>query len=96
MPQTIHYTELPSAKPGDTFEEEWETYRVNVGQWLTDGLEGKHVLIKGTEVLGFWNSREEALFEGYTRFPAQPFLVRQILAREPLLRISGILRRWLN
>jgi hypothetical protein len=95
MPLTIPYTELPPVKPGETFETEWETYRAKVGQWLADGLEGKHVLIKGSNVLGFWDSQEEALAAGYEKFLTQPFLIHHVLRQEPLLRV-GAYFRWLK
>src|SRR5207247_2141193 len=55
----VHYTELPEAKPGQALAEEWNTYRREVGRWLAEGLEGRHVLIKGEEILGIYDTSEE-------------------------------------
>ena len=81
-PPTIHYTELPEARPGEVLGDEWNTYRREVGRWLAEGQEGRHVLIKGDQVIGLWDTDEEAMAVGYQRFLGQPFLVHQIQARE--------------
>lgn len=86
-PPTIHYTELPPSRPGDTLAEEWETYRREVGRLLAEGNEGRYILIKGGEVIGIWDKREDALILGYQKFLLQPFLVHQIQERERLLRV---------
>ena len=39
---------------------------------------GKFVLIKGEEIIGVFNTIEEALSEGARRFGLQSFLVREI------------------
>ena len=85
-PPTLHYTELPPARPGDTLAEEWETYRREVGRLLAEGNEGRHILIKGREIIGIWDTQEEALAIAYQKFLLQAFLVHQIQERERLLR----------
>jgi len=87
-PPTIHYTELPPSKPGDTLAEEWETYRREVGRLLAEGNEGRYILIKGKEIIGIWDTRDEAFATADQRFPRQPFLVHQIQERERILRIG--------
>jgi hypothetical protein len=86
-PPTIHYTELPPAKPGEDLAEEWETYRREVGRLLAEGNEGRYILIKNREIIGIWDTQNEAFAEAYQRFPLQPFLVHQIQERERLLRM---------
>jgi hypothetical protein len=44
---------------------------------------GKFVLIKESEVVGAFNTIEEAIAEGARRFGLQPFLVRQIVPAGP-------------
>lgn len=86
MNAAIHYSELkPFPFPGP-LDQEWETYRREVAGFLAEGREGKHVLIFGDRVVGFWDSREEALAEGYQRYWGKPFLVHQVKTYEPLLR----------
>ena len=85
-PPTIHFTELPEAKPDSPLYREWEAYRREAGRLLAEGNEGRHVLIKDAQVIGIWDTHDEAGAEGYQRFPGQPFLVHQIQERERLLR----------
>lgn len=82
---TIHYTELPPAKPGEPLAEEWETYRREAGRLLAEGNEGRYILIKGGEIIGIWDTRKEAFAAAGQRFPLQPYLVHQIQERERLL-----------
>lgn len=82
---TIHYTELPPAKPGEELAEEWETYRREVGRLLAEGNEGRYILIKGREIIGTWDRDREALDAGYKMFLLQPFMVHRIQERERLL-----------
>lgn len=95
-PRGVHYTELPEAKPGDPHAEEWNLYRREVGRWLAEGLEGRHVLIKGDEVLGIYATLGEAREEGLKRFLLQPFFVHPIRSEEPYLRVRGINYPWPN
>ena len=48
---TIHHTELQPFRPGETLAVEWEVYRREVGRFLAEGYEGKHVLIEKPSVL---------------------------------------------
>jgi hypothetical protein len=81
---TIHYTELPPAKPGEDLAEEGETYRREVGRLLAEGNEGRYILIKGQQIIGIWDKRDDALSMGYEKFLLQPFLGHQIQERECL------------
>ena len=69
---------------------EWETYRREVGQLLQEGHEGKWVLIKGTEILGFFDTGSKATEEGYRRFLLQreSFLVHQVQTYERLIKAA--------
>lgn len=82
---TIHYTELPPAKPGEEFAEEWETYRREVGRLLAEGNEGRYILIKGSQIIGIWDTQKEAFAVADQRLPLQSFFVHQIRERERLL-----------
>ena len=62
--------------------EEVKTYEAHLPAWAD--REGQFVLIKGRDVLGFFPRHEEALEVGYERTGAGPFLVKQILAHEPV------------
>src|SRR5205823_4698049 len=85
-PWTVHYTELLPAEPDSPLAAEWETYRREVGRLLAEGHEGRHILIKGNEIIGIWDTDEEAYSEGRRRFPLEPILVHKIQERERMLR----------
>jgi hypothetical protein len=87
-PPTIPCTELPEAPPDSPLAREWNFYRREVGRLLAEGLEGKWVLIQGEAFLGFWDRQADADAVRLERFLMQPVLLKQVLAREPILRIG--------
>ena len=82
----LHYTQLPPAVRSGGISREYETYRRIVGQLIADGHEGKHILIKGEEVIGLYQTDGEAMDEGYKRFLGQAFYVHQIQTWERIYR----------
>ena len=58
------------------FDTELDTYRKGISEW-TEHI-GEFVLIKGSDVAGFYGSYREAIAEGYRRFGLDTFLVRQV------------------
>ncbi len=58
--QTIHHTQLPEDSSDGQLTKEWNFYRHVVGRLLAEGHEGKWVLIKGEEIVGIWNTMDEA------------------------------------
>ena len=89
---TIHYTELGDLPAGSPCETEWNFYRKEVGRLLAEGHEGRWVLIVGEEIIGIWETREEALQVRNQRFLTQAVVVHQILEREPILRCGAYYR----
>jgi hypothetical protein len=87
-PPTIHYTELPEGLPESPICHEWNLYRQKVGTLIQEGHEGKFVLIKGTSVRGIFASMDEAQAVAARQFPKQSCLIKQVLTREPLIRMS--------
>jgi hypothetical protein len=85
---TIHYTQLPPLPPGSLFYTEREFYRREVGRLIAEGHEGKWLLIKGEDLIGIFDTQEQALEVRAERFFGQPVLVQQILTREPVLLIT--------
>lgn len=63
-----------------TLELELKTYAEKLPSLL--GQAGKHVVIKGTEVAGVFDSYEDALKMAYARFKLEPFLVKKIAPAE--------------
>lgn len=51
---------------------------------LLERCPGLYVLIKGDEILGVYPSAEAAYDDGLERFGLKPFLVKQVLAEEPV------------
>jgi hypothetical protein len=69
--------------------QEIATYRNRLPELLLR-QEGQYVLIKGSDVAGVFRDRSEALREGYQRFGVVPFLVRQIVASEPVVYLPNV------
>src|SRR5262245_44339128 len=88
--QGIHYSELAPAVPGDVFFDEWNTYCREIGRLLSEGLQGRYVVIKGSEILGIYDTWKAARAAGLKRFLLEPFFVHEIRVEEPFLRVRGI------
>jgi len=58
-------------------------------EWLL-AHEGKFVLIKGKELLGFFDTLEQAYSEGLKRLGNTPFLIKQVLKEEPVQTIPAL------
>src|SRR5262249_49639014 len=92
QPRTISYTELPADTSQRPCATEWNFYRREVGRLLAEGHEGKWLLIKGEQIIGIWDSQDEAEAMALERYLMQHVLVRQILSQEPVLRGPTCLR----
>ena len=53
-------------------------YNRHIGEWRVSQL-GKFVLIKGKEIIGFYDSLEKAFDEGSVLFGMATFFIEQIL-----------------
>jgi hypothetical protein len=93
-PRGVHYTELLEVQPGQALAEEWNTYRREVGRLLAEGQDGRHVLIKGGEIVGIFDTFDAAHEAGLQRYLREPFFVHPIRAEEPCLRLAGINCPW--
>ncbi|HEV3261049.1 MAG TPA: hypothetical protein VG013_29630 [Gemmataceae bacterium] len=85
-PPTIPYTELPAAQPDSQLYREWNFYRHQVQRLLAEGQESRFVLIKGEDIIGIWDTEEEAETVAHQKCLMQPCLIHQVRSREPLLR----------
>jgi hypothetical protein len=94
LPQLEPFTELPEDTSDGPIAGEWNFYRCEVGRLLAAGHEGRWVLIKGDEIVGIWNTEEEAERIRLQKYLMQPILLKQICVREPILRGGGYHRRW--
>jgi hypothetical protein len=68
---------------------EWETYQKNKF-WLLKEHEGQYVLIKHETICGYFTSQTSALSRGYEQFGIGPFLVHQILEKEPEVNLPSV------
>jgi hypothetical protein len=93
-PPTIHYTDLPEDTSGGPIAKEWNFYRRVVGRLLEEGKEGKWILINGEEIVGIWDTEEEARSYAVKNYPKEPLYIRHILKQEPVLRTPTFLYRW--
>ena len=71
----------------DALTEELVTYRDHLKKLLEH--QGKFVLIKGHEIVGIYELRDEALRESVDRFKDAPVLIKQIIEKEPVRELGG-------
>jgi hypothetical protein len=69
-----------------TLEQELKTYASHLGDLAAQA--GKYVLIQDGSVEGTFDTYEDAIKVGYSRFKLAPFLVKQISPGERLLSFS--------
>jgi hypothetical protein len=93
-PNTISYRDLRPAQPGSPLAVEWDFYRQEVGRLLAEGHTGRHVLIKGAEIIGIYDTHLEASAEGSRRFLGQDIFIHEIQAEERVYRAGGWWRPW--
>ncbi len=63
-------------------EKELEAFRKALPELLSRGEGGKYALIHDDQLTGVYDTREQALQEGYNRFELKPFLVKEVEAVE--------------
>jgi hypothetical protein len=67
---------------------EQAVYEANLSRWLSDH-EREYILIKGDQVDGSYESRDEALTAGYSRFGIGPLFVKQVSPSESIHHIPN-------
>jgi hypothetical protein len=70
-------------------EKELKIYEEHLSEWLKTNSE-KYVLIKGSDVIGFFNTFNEALEAGTRLFGLQSFLIRQVLPSQEEINIPAL------
>jgi hypothetical protein len=85
-PRTIHYTQLQRDTRNGPLSTEWNTYLDELPRLLAEGHEGKFVLIKGNQVIGLFETWDDARREGQDRFFMQAMFIHQIRTEEPVYR----------
>jgi hypothetical protein len=69
--------------------EELAYYDQHKAEFLSK-YESKFVLIKGSELIGSYDSAEAAYFEGLRRFGNSPFLIKQVLREDRIEQIPAL------
>jgi hypothetical protein len=72
-----------------TLLEQLTTYRDHLDELLA--RKGDYVLIKERQVIGIFADRQEAIEKAYDLFGGQPALVKQIVARERIHALGGVI-----
>ena len=62
-------------------QQEYNFFLRHLKEFLAEHLD-QFVLIKGTDVIGFYNDYEEALKEGLHRFGNVPFFIKEVKKEE--------------
>jgi hypothetical protein len=65
------------------YELEIATYLRELSRLLADGHAGRHVLVKGGEIVGVWDTQGDAIQAGRERFGIEPIFVKTIDQRDP-------------
>jgi hypothetical protein len=60
-----------------------------VGDLLANGHENRWVLIKGQEIIGIWDTEEDARAVALQKYLMQPCLIQQVRSREPVVHMSA-------
>lgn len=71
-------------------KEEREFFEQSLPEWLNK-YNGKVVLVKGKELIGVFNTEDEALSEGARRFQLQPFLIRRVQPQQAEVSIPALM-----
>jgi len=83
----IHHTELKEVDPSKELGVESNTYRREVGRLLSEGHEGRWVLIKGEQIIGIWDTFSDASSEGTCRYLREPFMVQRVQTWQRILNL---------
>ena len=79
---------LPDGWETSPRAEELRTYQEHLEE-LLQRARGRFVLIKGSEIAGLYDDKEEALNEGYRRYRLQGFFVQRIQKELDTYYIGG-------
>jgi hypothetical protein len=76
-------------------EAELKLFSDKLPEWL-GRHEGKYVLIKNSEVAGFFESAETAFENGVDRWGNAPMLIKRVVPQEPVERAPALYSGLLN
>ncbi len=70
-------------------EQEVAYFEANRTRWLTEHA-GKFVLIKGSELVGAFDTPENAYTAGLEHFGNTEFLIKQVLPSDPVIHVPAL------
>ena len=70
-------------------DEEIKYFNESLEDWLKQ-YSGRIALVKGQELIGVYNTEDEALAEGARRYQLQPFLVRHIIREQTNISVPAL------
>lgn len=88
--RTIDYRQLEPVPPGFFLTVEWDTYRREVPRLLSEGLEGKYILIQGSTIIGIWDTEQESELAAARLDPRTYYHLGPIGPRVPCFFISRL------
>jgi hypothetical protein len=74
-------------RPRLPLEAEMAFFEAHRAAWIEEGREEQWVAVKDADVLGFFDSMTDAYAAGVIRLGIQPFLIKQVLREDPIVRI---------
>jgi hypothetical protein len=80
--------ELPDAEPGSPITEEWNLFRREVQQLLSQGFKGKYALVKAGKPITIWDTLRDAVQAGEILYGSEPSLVQEVLPYLRPLRVG--------
>ena len=70
-------------------DQEVKYFNDHLNEWLPSNL-GKIVVIKNQELVGFYNTFDEALSEAARRFGLDTYLIRQVIPNQEEIKIPAL------
>ena len=74
---------------GTVLNEEVQYFDELLEDWLKL-YPGQVALVKGRELVGVYNTEDEALTEGARRYQLNPFLIRRIVREQPNITVPAL------
>jgi hypothetical protein len=96
-PNQTHPSTVPQKNAQELLATELAAFERELPRLLSEGEDGRWVVIGGDEIAGLWDTFDDAIQAGYARFLTQPFLVQEVFselrnARRPTQRTSSFSR----
>ncbi|HEV3165004.1 MAG TPA: hypothetical protein VGZ22_13320 [Isosphaeraceae bacterium] len=88
MAETRNSRQKGQRTKSTSLAKELATYESQLSDWL-DLHTGEYVLIRGSETIGFFETRDGALSTGYARFGMVSLFVKQVTPEEPIYNVPN-------